>query len=406
MNHQGIILIADDNENNLRVLSTMLHQADYSVRIAKNGLQVLNNVALSKPDLILLDIHMPEMDGYQTCIKLKENPEYSEIPVIFISALTETFNKVHAFEIGGVDYITKPFQIEEVKMRIRTHLLLRKRTTELEKALEEIKRVQARLIQSEKIASLGVLSAGIAHEINNPINFVYAGINSLIKNFAELQTAISEMIDTARNLPCLDHKTFHDVFASKNIEKRLSNIPQLAEDIRVGAIRTTEIVKGLKLFARTDHEETVSANISEYIETALLLLKNQYKNRIQIIKQYSDIPAITCYPGQLSQAFLNILHNAIDAIDDKGAITITLGVNVSQIFVSFEDNGKGIPQEVMPKIFDPFFTTKAIGKGMGLGLAITHGIIEKHRGNIAVESKPGKGTKFTITLPLSIKTGT
>lgn len=401
MENSGVILIADDNDNNLRVLSTMLRSSDYNVRIAKNGLQVLNSVAISRPDLILLDIHMPEMDGYETCIRLKETSEYRDIPVIFISALTETFNKVHGFNIGAVDYITKPFQIEEVRLRIQTHILLRKRTQELENALSELKRVQSKLIHSEKMASLGILSAGIAHEINNPINFVYAGINSLIKNFNELEKGLHKLTVIADTMDEKDKNAFYRIFEEYNLEKRISIIPQLADDIKTGAVRTTEIVKGLRLFARSDKEEKVLADVCESVDTALLLLKNQYKNRIEIIKIFAeDLPAIKCYPGQLTQAFVNIIHNAIDAIEGKGTIRISLEKCESNLKLTIADTGKGMPQGLISKIFDPFFTTKSVGGGMGMGLAITHGIIEKHNGTIQVESKIDHGTTFEIILPV------
>ena len=401
MEKTGVILIADDNENNLRVLSTMLLGSNYHVRVAKNGIQVLNSVAISQPDLILLDIHMPEMDGYETCIKLKESNEFRDIPVIFISALTETFNKVHAFNIGAVDYLTKPFQVEEVRLRVETHLLLHLRTKQLEGALDDIKRVQTKLVNSEKMASLGVLSAGIAHEINNPINFVFAGINSLIKNFTELNTGIHEFFDLINGLGQKEKENFLEVTAKYNLEKRLTAIPQLADDIKTGAIRTTEIVKGLRLFARSENEEKVPANISESIETALLLLKNKYKNRIEIVKNFNcDIPFLKCYPGQLTQAFINIIHNGIDAIEGKGIIVIGMEIAENSLMITIKDSGKGIPADQLSKIFDPFFTTKSVGGGMGLGLSITHGIIEKHQGSILVESEPGIGTTFSISLPL------
>jgi two-component system, NtrC family, sensor kinase len=401
MENSGVILIADDNENNLRVLSTMLRSSDYNVRIAKNGLQVLSSVAISKPDLILLDIHMPEMDGYQTCIKLKENLDYKDIPVIFISALTETFNKVHAFNIGAVDYITKPFQVEEVKLRIQTHLLLRKRTQELENALGEIKRVQTKLIFSEKMASLGILSAGIAHEINNPINFVYAGINSLIKNFNELEKGLHELNLLFQTLEENKKDAFLKIFEKYNLEKRIKTIPQLADDIKTGAVRTTDIVKGLRLFARSDMEEKVVSDVSESVEAALLLLKNQYKNRIDVIKNFTeDLPSIKCYPGQLTQAFVNIIHNAIDAIEGKGTISISLEKFEDHLKITIADTGKGMSHKLISRIFDPFFTTKSVGGGMGLGLAITHGIIEKHNGTIQVRSVEDEGTTFEIMLPI------
>lgn len=400
MESAGVILIADDNENNLRVLSTMLRNENYTVRIAKNGLQVLRSVGMSQPELILLDIHMPEMDGYATCVELKANPQTSDIPVIFISALTETFNKVKAFETGAVDYITKPFQVEEVKMRVRTHLLLRRRSLELENAIAEIKSVQTKLVQAEKMASLGVLSAGIAHEINNPINFVYAGVNGLIKNFAELEKAVSSLLEYAAAMPELN-KEVELICHKHRLAERMNTIPSLANDIKTGAQRTTEIVKGLRLFTRTDQEEKVLASVVDSAEAALLLLRNQYKLKAEIIREYrNDLPAIKCYPGQLTQALVNILHNAIDAIKEKGSITIKIGCDAQRMRICIRDTGSGMPEHLISKIFDPFFTTKAVGGGMGLGLSITHGIIEKHQGNIRVESRPNEGTTFFIELPV------
>ncbi len=400
MESTGVILIADDNENNLRVLSTMLRNENYTVRIAKNGLQVLRSVGMSKPELILLDIHMPELDGYSTCVELKANPQTSDIPVIFISALTETFNKVKAFETGAVDYITKPFQVEEVKMRVRTHLLLRRRSLELENAIAEIKSVQTKLVQAEKMASLGVLSAGIAHEINNPINFVYAGVNGLIKNFAELEKAIDALLEYAAAMPEINNEV--ELICHKHrLAERMNTIPSLANDIKTGAQRTTEIVKGLRLFTRTDQEEKVMASVVDSAEAALLLLRNQYKLKAEIIREYSnDLPAIKCYPGQLTQALVNILHNAIDAIKEKGAITIKIECDPEWMRICIRDSGSGMPGHLVSKIFDPFFTTKAVGGGMGLGLSITHGIIEKHQGNIRVESRLNEGTTFFIELPV------
>ena len=399
MESTGVILIADDNENNLRVLSTMLREEDYTVRVATNGLQVLRSVGASKPDLILLDIHMPEMDGYTTCERLKADPMFNEIPVIFISALTETFNKVKAFETGAVDYITKPFQVEEVKMRVRTHLLLRRRSLELENAIAELKSVQLKLVEAEKMASLGVLSAGIAHEINNPINFVYAGVNSLIKNFNELQKAMDAVLQYAFQCPEAA-KEINAICEKHRLPERMNTIPMLANDIKTGAQRTTEIVKGLRLFTRSDQEEKALSNVVDSMEAALLLLKNQYKSKAEIIRQYDeDIPSIKCYPGQLTQALVNILHNAIDAIEEKGTITISLQYHEPLLLICISDTGSGIPEHLVSKIFDPFFTTKAVGGGMGLGLSITHGIIGKHQGTIRVESKVGSGTSFFIELP-------
>jgi signal transduction histidine kinase len=274
---------------------------------------------------------------------------------------------------------------------------------ELKITLEQVQRIQNQLIQSEKMASLGVLSAGIAHEINNPINFVYAGINSLLRDFEDIEpvlTAINKLEPDSKNLK-EELKNIKQLKVDNYFDEAYEAIPNIIKDIKLGADRTAQIVQGLKIFSRMDKDQNEAFNIHNGLDTTLLLLKNKYKNHIEISKNYDNrIPEIYCYPGKINQAFMNILSNAIEAIADKGNIWITTTMYDKEITISIKDNGLGIPKDVLKKLYDPFFTTKDVGKGTGLGLSITYGIIKEHKGKIKVNSEQGKGSEFIITLPI------
>jgi two-component system NtrC family sensor kinase len=387
------ILVVDDNPENLKVLSKLLQPEGYKIRISTNGKQALKSIENVPPDLVLLDIQMPEMDGYEVCRLLKKDPKTAAIPIIFISALSQTADKLKGFKYGAVDYIEKPFHFEEVIARVHTHLTIQKQRNDLQLALSELKTTQTQLVQSEKMASLGVLVAGIAHEINNPINFVNAGIDSLKKDYND----IKEFLGLLKSSPQDAIKFAEELSMDDLMVIMLETI----EDIKYGAVRTSEIVKGLRNFSRLDNDHLKEADIHEGIDSTLLILNTKYLHRIEIITNYDlSIPEISCFPAQLNQVFMNIINNAIDAIEEEGKIEITTSQDKNNVIISIKDNGKGMSDEVKDKIFDPFFTTKEVGDGVGLGMSISHGIIEKHNGSITVISNKVEGTNFLIKLPL------
>jgi len=263
---------------------------------------------------------------------------------------------------------------------------LRQRSNKIiTRAYNDLKKAQAQLVQSEKMASLGQLTAGIAHEINNPINFVSANVNPLKRNFAEL-------VDLIKNKKALN---------ADELNYTINETHQLLTGIEEGSRRTAEIVKGLRNFSRLDEEDMKKANVNEGILSTLILLKSKLKQKnIEVINSFDDLPETECYPGQLNQVFMNLITNAIDSIGQDGKILISTLKENNQIKISIRDTGKGMSDEIKQKIFDPFFTTKDIGKGTGLGLSISYGIIEKHHGKIEVKSKMGEGSEFVITLPV------
>jgi two-component system NtrC family sensor kinase len=413
------ILAVDDTPANLHLLTEMLSQQGYKVRIVPNGSLAIKSALANPPDLILLDILMPQLDGYQVCEALKANTLTKDIPVIFISGLHEGLDKVKAFTVGGVDYITKPFFAEEVLARIDNQLRLKaqekqlqKKATKLELTLKELQRTQAQLIQTEKMLSLGRMVAGVAHEINNPINFISGNISYARQYFQDLMSLLE-----------LYQQTYPD--ATPEIQQLAEAIEldflvedwlKLTNSMEVGTERVQKIVQSLKSFSRLDEAELKTVDLHESINDTLLLLQHNLKyevnrSEIQVIKDYGELPLITCYSSQVNQVFMHLLNNAIDALQTKSIRTPTITIRTEvkyenhswdspKAVIKIADNGMGMSQEVLDKMFDPFFTTKPVGTGTGLGLSISHQIVvEKHQGKISCVSAPGEGTEFILEIP-------
>lgn len=287
------------------------------------------------------------------------------------------------------------------KVRARTFQLNRK-NEELAHTLSQLQSTQSQLLQSEKMASLGQLTAGIAHEINNPINFISGNVSPLTRNVEELRQlyervkALPHQPDLGKALQELDtfRKQIDADFLFEEIDMMLTGI-------RDGAIRTQQIVAGLQHFSRSDESRFRPLDIHEGIESTLTLLNNKIKDRITLVRNYGTLPPVEGLPGKLNQAFMNILSNGIQAIGGKGQLTITTGVQGEEAYIFFRDSGPGVPEELKNRIFEPFFTTKEVGQGTGLGLSITYGIIEQHKGRIEVDNPVGGGAEFRIFIPIS-----
>lgn len=273
--------------------------------------------------------------------------------------------------------------------------------SKMTEAFEQLKSAQSKLVESEKMASLGVLTAGVAHEINNPVNFITGGIESLQENYADVQELQLKLIRYHSQKG--DENLWKEIEDQKQLLKLDSLLPEIDElmnSIRSGAERTAEIVRGLRNFSRLDENDMKKANVEEGLDNTLVILNNRLKNKVKITKAYGNVKPIMCYPGQLNQVFMNIIYNAADAIKDKGEIIISTKEENDNLYIQIRDNGMGMPEEIRSHIFEPFFTTKPVGKGTGLGLSIAYGIIEKHKGRIEVESTPGEGTTFSLSLPI------
>jgi CheY-like chemotaxis protein len=402
--NKGEILVVDDTPANLKLLMDMLSSHGYKVRPAADGEQALAAVAMRQPELILLDIKMPGIDGYEVCRRLKSDTKSEEIPVVFISALDTLGDRVKGFELGAVDYITKPFQREEVLVRVHTHLQLSKmrknleelvdeRTEELREAYQSLQESEAKTRESEKqlrqavkMEAIGTMAGGIAHDFNNLL--------SVIVGFGELAQA---------DLPD-DHPVQYEL-----------------EQILKAGKRATELTKQILTFSRQEEGEFKPVYLQSLVKEVLKLLRSSLPSTICIKENISaDCGTILADATRIHQVLMNLCINAKHAMEEDGG---TLSVSLAQIEVTgssgipshpeieygmyldltVSDTGCGMSALTMAKIFDPFFTTKEKGRGTGLGLAVVYGIVKTHRGIITVSSELGKGATFHVYLPVITK---
>lgn len=434
------ILIVDDNSTNLAVLSQALKQVGFKVRVAMDGVSAINIAQQRSPELILLDIQMPGIDGFETCTRLKADPATQAIPVIFMTALADSDSKVKGLSLGAVDYITKPFEEREVIARVNIHLQLRQltkaleeknaqlkqgaavleqrvaeRTAELSHALEDLQRFQLQLVQSEKMSALGQLVAGVAHELNNPIGCIVSNLAPAFEYVSDVTKVIQFYQQTHPETAAQLEQTLGDI----DLEFTLEDLPKLLKSMQISTERIKDISISLRNFSRSDATTKLRADLHDGLESTLTILRHRLKAgvvrvagtehhrpAIEVVRNYGELPAVECYPGLLNQVFMNILANAIDALEEflptAPQISIQTAVVGQQVMVRIADNGAGMPPETQPKAFQPFFTTKAVGKGTGLGLSIARQIVEeKHEGQLSFTSELGQGTEFTIALPLS-----
>ena len=318
--------------------------------------------------------------------------------------LDQQVKKTTGDEIGDLTVAFNKMVQDLAKARTelnQVNITLASTNEALSASMEDLKEAQDQLLQSEKMASLGQLTAGIAHEINNPINFVSANITPLKEDMADILKVLScyDNIILEKKLD-LDFAEATKLKERSQFASTVTEVTKLLTGIEDGARRTSEIVRGLRNFSRADQNIFKPTNLNDCLESTLMLLHSSYKNKVEIVTKYGDLPEVDCFPGQINQVFMNILSNAIQSIPESGEILITTRVMGDLVRVSIKDTGTGMSEEVRKKIYDPFFTTKDVGKGTGLGMYISYGIIEKHNGKIEVFSAPGEGTEFVITIPI------
>lgn len=426
---RALILIVDDNERNIQVLGNLLSSKNYRIAVATSGQQALDYVEKSPPDLILLDILMPEMDGIEVCQRLRNRAPESDIPILFLTALTDSESKVKAFDVGGDDYITKPFSRQEVLARVKVFLdrrqtqlelinsreQLKEINLELEKKVsqrtEHIKKMQSQMVIQEKMASIGQLAAGVAHELNNPINFVYTNFITLMENVTDLKEilldyrqAIWKIEDSGST------RHLQDALLEKEEKLRLDfildDLESLFTESKKGFERISFIIKSMRNFSRMGQDEDFQQyDLNRGIEDTLTIARNEYKHFCKVTTSPGDISPVYCIPQLINEVLLNIIVNASQAIQElhhpqPGTICIHTFMIEKNVCCDIKDNGPGIPEAVQSRIFEPFFTTKPVGKGTGLGLSISYDIIvEKHNGSLTILRSDQSGTTFRICLP-------
>lgn len=381
------LLLVEDNPNMLSYIASQLKE-DYRLLFAKDGREGVDRAKSDIPDLIISDVMMPYKDGYQLCREIKEEPRTCHIPVILLTAKTDLSTKIEGLEHGADDYLTKPFHSQELRARVRSLLSLRKlereiqlRNHQLEETLRALKETQGQLVQSEKMAALGLLVAGVAHEINNPVSFAKGSLAIVRRSLDQIKNA--------------------DRLSPAEMTELLEDLDISVHVIKNGLDRTESIIRNLKSFVRKDEEIIKPFDLHEEFESTLQLFQHEIAHRITIHREYGKVSPIEAIPGQINQAFMNVIQNAVQAIPDRGEVFIKTEQEGDHVRISVRDTGAGISEKDLPHIFDPFFTTKEVGSGTGLGMTITYKIIETHHGKIEVKSKVGSGTEVVISLPLA-----
>ncbi|HEY3103621.1 MAG TPA: response regulator [Pyrinomonadaceae bacterium] len=412
--HDRRLLIVDDEETVCSLFAQCLNQS-YSCETAANAQEALDWLQQEPFALVITDIQMPGLGGIELLRKINEL--YRDTAVIIVSGVGRTQRVIDAIRMGAYDYLVKPCDLDVLELCVdraleRRTLLrnarkykddLEKRNLELARRKSELERLQAQLVHSEKMASLGQLAAGIAHELNNPAGFIFSNMEALPQYLNRVGRVLASYEQASLNEP--DAARVTSAKAEADYQNVMSDLESIAADSYSGAERIRDIVQNLRLFSRLDEAEIKRVDLHEGIESTIRLLSQYYNSpAITLRREYGFVPPIECYAGQLNQVWMNLLVNAAQAIGDSGGeVCIRTSSDGELASVSIRDTGRGIAPEHMHKIFDPFFTTKAIGEGTGLGLTISHGIVIRHRGRLTVESALGSGATFNVSLPIHIK---
>ncbi|MGK7928544.1 MAG: response regulator [Spirulina sp.] len=419
------ILVVDDEPLLEYVIQQKFRQKirakEFKFIFASNGKHALEKIA-SDPsiDLVLTDINMPEMDGLTLLEKLAETDR--TLKTVVVSAYGDLSNIRTAMNRGAFDFLTKPIDFRDMEITIQRTLEVVKQTRE---DLAKLQQAQTQLVQNEKMASIGQLIAGIAHEINNPVSFISGNIEHAKNYFNDLLHIVNLYQKSCQN----NLEEIEEEMEAVDLPFIVEDLPHMLDSMTEGTNRIRRLSQSLRTFSREDSSSRVAFNLHEGLDSTLMILRHRLKaneNRaeIKIIREYSELPDIQCYPGPINQVFMNILANAIDALDELSLgkisqneeknseknsyhIKITSSTiadkNTDRNFavIRIADDGPGMTAEVQKKIFEHLFTTKPVGQGTGLGLSISRQIIvEKHGGNLQCVSSPGKGTEFIIEIPL------
>ncbi len=381
---------------------------------------IVQFVARTREDLVIPDVQQDHRFAKDPIVRQKQIRSLICLPVIHqgdligmlyaennLSSGVFTGQRVQFLKLlsGQVAVsLENALQYERLEQKVaeRTTEVMQQKEA-LEKSLAELKMAQAKLVESEKMASLGQLTAGLAHEINNPINFVSVGVNNLRQNFEELKTALQSYLSLD---PAEDNREALQRIADKKLHRHIADTVEDSDEmfrsVQNGVNRTVSIVKSLRNFSRLDEGEFKVVDLHEGLDSTLEILQSQIKKKADVVRHYGELPPVECAAGKINQVFMNIINNALQAIPDHGVLTLTTGYSPEkkEVSVAISDTGSGMSDEVKRRLFEPFFTTKPVGDGTGLGLSISYGIINDHKGRIEVESEEGKGSTFTIYLPV------
>jgi len=429
---QARVLVVDDDPILLTQIKYQASKFITEIQVASDGVAGLDLWRQWQPDVIVTDIFMPRMNGLEMSEAIKAADPDAQIIVITSDSEGESLRR--ALEIGVERYITKPVdmhlladavgkcvrdrqQTEELRLTRQVAALtqaLQEQLEEKQRAEEALKKEKAeqlvlinrleeahnQLLQAEKMASIGQLAAGVAHEINNPIGFVNSNLGVLQNYVKTLLNLISKYELYESELSAESHAAIVALKQETDLAYLRDDVGNLLAESLGGLQRVKRIVQDLKDFSHISDSEMQWANLEDGLESTLNVVWNELKYKAEVVKDYGKLPEIECIPSQLNQVFMNLLVNAAQAITEHGRITLRTRQEGENVRIDIADTGSGIPLEIINRIFDPFFTTKPVGTGTGLGLSITHGIVRKHNGRIDVSSRAGEGTTFSITIPI------
>lgn len=425
-----IVLVVDDSHFNLSVAKRYLDLIpDISrVLLCDDPRQVSTLLKKYPVDILISDVMMPAITGFDLLTLIKADKQYDDMPIIMLTSLNDEESYKKCFELGAFDYINKPIDVVELNSRLKVAIASRKNSNYLKSLLEvtrkqneELKEMNAQLteakfslVQSEKMAAIGQLAAGIAHEINNPMGYISSNFSILqkfllrIKEYLEYQDLlIKEGEFDCNSTPCPAITKLSEKYQSLKLDKILKELEAIFKDTENGIERITEIVQSLRVYARTSKDDEKTTNdLLDLVQQVILITNNEVKYVANIELDVPDDTFLYCNRIQISQVLINLILNAAQAIKAQkknklGKIKMKARTIGQEIRIEIKDDGPGISEENLFKIFEPFFTTKEIGQGTGLGLSISYDIIvNKHNGSIDVKSELGKGATFTILLPI------
>ena len=397
----ALILIVDDTPMNIQLLGNILSKEGFRLAVATGGRQALSIAAKKLPDIILLDIMMPDMDGFEVCKQLKENAETAHIPVMFLSAKTATEDKVRGFQLGGADYITKPFEVPEVLARVKTHLNLKfamERIHPYSHDLENMLEARTKdLIHSERQAAFGMLIQGIVHNMNGPLGAISICTHSI----ADSKLRMEDLSDSAL-------KTEQD-----DRLQLLDNVWESNAIVGEAQKRLADMVQSMLAKSRSDKSiDLLNIDLNDVVQQELKFLDADMGFKHEVTKDVKlsvSKLSVEVVPAEIAQIFQNLLRNALDALlgQSDAAISVRTGQEDRRVWLSVGDNGPGIPEDILMNIFDPFFTTKLPSEngatdgpvGTGLGLHYCRDTVKSYNGEITLDTTVGQGTTFTVYLP-------
>ncbi|MBS1228104.1 MAG: histidine kinase [Proteobacteria bacterium] len=429
---QARVLVVDDDPILRTQIKRLASQFVSEIRLAADGVEGLEIWRQWQPNVVVTDIFMPRMSGLEMSAAIKAGDPDAQIIVITSDDDGDSLRR--ALEIGVERYISKPVdmhlladaiskcvrdqqQTEDLRLtrqvaaltealqqqlweKLRAEEALNQEKAEQRVLINRLEEAHNQLLQSEKMASIGQLAAGVAHEINNPISYVNSNLGALQQYVGKLLQLIAGYEQHDAELPGASRDTLDALKREIDLDYLRNDVGDLLAESLGGLQRVKRIVQDLKDFSHVSDSEMQWANLENGLESTLNVVGNELKYKAEVVRDYGHLPEIECIPSQLNQVFMNLLVNASQAIAEHGVITLRTRQEGDQACLEISDTGSGIPPEIINRIFDPFFTTKPVGTGTGLGLSITHGIIRKHGGRIEVSSEIGKGSTFRIVLPI------